>query len=130
MASILNDTKKSLGLADDYEAFDQEIIMHINSVFGDLNQLGLGPNEGYEIADATNEWNEFILDEPRYNSVKSYMHLRVKMLFDPPTLGYLITAIEKVIEKMEWRLNVAREDIVYPVPPEPDEGVVLDGGEL
>lgn len=125
--SILNDVKQALGLAADYTPYDAEITMHINSVFGDLNQLGLGPEAGYSIVNASDEWSEFIGTEARYNGVRSYVFLKVKMLFDPPTLGYLITANEKVIEKMEWRLNVAREDIDHPMP-DPTPEVSLEDG--
>lgn len=131
MSSILTDTKAALGIAADYEAFDTELVMHINSVIADLDQLGIGPTEGpgYEIVDDTNEWSELLEDETRYNAAKSLMYLKVKMLFDPPSVGYVLTAYEKMIEKAEWRLNVAREVIVYPTPPDEDI-VVLDGGEL
>lgn len=121
MSSILTDTKKALGLAEDYTAFDPEIIMHINSVLADLNQLGIGPATGLAIANATTEWDELLGSELRYNAVKSYTNLRVKMLFDPPNLGYVITAMEKEIEKAEWRINVAREDIDHPQPAEEAE---------
>jgi len=110
MASILNSTKKALGLAEDYTPFDPEIIMHINSVLGTLNQLGIGPEMGYAIADATPTWEEFLGNDPRLNPAQSYMYLRVKFLFDPPDVGYLVTAFEKQIEQLEWRLNVVRED--------------------
>lgn len=111
--SILTSTKKVLGLSEDYTVFDEDIIMHINSVFSTLTQLGVGPAEGFMIEDATAEWDDFIPgapDDPQFNSVKSYMFLKVSMLFDPPQTSYLITAKEKQIEELEWRLNVHREE--------------------
>jgi hypothetical protein len=131
--SILNTTKKALGLEADYTPFDSEIIMHINSVFGTLNQLGIGPIEGYAITDASNTWDEVIATDLRLNGVMSYMYFRVKMLFDPPSTGYVMTAMEKMILEMEWRLNTAREDIDYPMPIDgevvpPSSEIVYDGG--
>lgn len=112
--SILGDVKKALGLAADYEAFDADITMHINSVFADLNQLGVGPEAGYAIATAADTWDELIGDEKRLNAVKSYVYLAVKMLFDPPSTGYVLTSMEKLIEKAEWRLTVAADEINNP----------------
>lgn len=122
--SILMTTKRTLGLAEDYTVFDEEIATHINSVFGDLHQLGIGPADGFEIESAEAKWEDFV-DDPIFSGIKSYMTLRVKMLFDPPTLGYLITAYEKMIEKAEWRLNVAREDQLVPSI---ENEIILDGG--
>lgn len=112
--SILDDTKKALGLAWDYAAFDSEIIMHINSVLADLNQLGVGPADGLIIVNSSDTWDELIASEKRLNHVKSYIHLRVKMLWDPPTVGYVLTSMEKMIEKAEWRVMVAQDEILNP----------------
>lgn len=128
--SILTTTKAALGLEESYVEFDPEITMHINSVLGDFNQLGLGPDDGFAITGATQTWEDFLGTEPRYDAAKSLMYLQVKMLFDPPTVGYVITAMEKMIEKAEWRVNIAREEIVHPAPPEDvdlEAEVVLDG---
>ena len=107
--SILNSVKKILGIAPDYDAFDTDIIIHINSVFASLNQMGLGPDEGFMIEDETTEWGSFLLDDMRLNSVKTYIYLRVRVLFDPPTTGFTLTAIQEQIKEFEWRLNVYRE---------------------
>lgn len=115
--SILTDTKKALGLADNYTAFDHEIIMYINSVLATLHQLGIGPGIGYAIANASDTWDELIADEKRLNSVQSYMYLRVKMLFDPPTVGFVLTAVKGMIEEAEWRITVAQDEIIHPPPP-------------
>src|SRR3954463_13065004 len=114
--SILTDTKKALGLAEDYTAFDPDIIMHINSVMSTLHQLGIGPPAGYAIINSGDTWDELIGDELRLNSVQSYMYLKVKMLFDPPSLGYVITAMEKLIDEATWRITVAQDEIVSPPP--------------
>lgn len=118
--SILTSTKKILGIAEDYTVFDLDIITHINSAFSILTQLGVGPAAGFMIDDATAVWTEFIVEEDfQYNSVKSYVFLRVRQLFDPPSTSYLISAVERQISELEWRLNVHREetDWVDPDPP-------------
>lgn len=107
--SILNNVKKILGIAPDYDAFDTDIIIHINTVFSTLNQLGLGPAEGFMIEDDSVEWGDFLLDDNRLNSVKTYVYLRVRVLFDPPTTGFTLTAVQEQIKELEWRLNVTRE---------------------
>lgn len=108
--SILISTKKILGLAEDYTAFDLDIITHINTAFSTLTQLGVGPVEGFMIEDERAEWDDYLNDDNQLNSVRSYVFLRVRQLFDPPTTSYLIDAMEKQIEQLEWRLNVHREE--------------------
>ena len=118
--SILISTKKILGIDKDYTVFDLDIITHINSAFSTLTQLGVGPAEGFMIEDDSAVWTDFI-DPPdfQYNSVKSYVFLKVKQLFDPPHTSYLITAVEKQIQELEWRLNVYREETGW-TDPDPD----------
>jgi len=108
--SILNSTKKILGIAEDYTAFDDDIITHINTVFATLTQIGIGPPEGFEIEDAQEVWSDFIDEDPRFNSIRSYVFLKVRMLFDPPTTSYLIDSMERQILELEWRLNVTHEN--------------------
>jgi hypothetical protein len=124
--SILNSTKKILGIAEDYTVFDLDIITHINSAFSTLTQLGVGPAEGFMIEDATAVWSDFIGNDVQYNSVKSYVFLKVRQLFDPPTTSYLIAAYDKQIEELEWRLNVYREGTEWTGELIPN---VLDGGD-
>lgn len=116
-ASILNSIKKILGIAEDYEHFDIDVITHINTVFSTLNQLGIGPDSGFMIEDATSTWEDFLGDDPRLNNVKTYVYLRVRLLFDPPTTSFAIEAMNKQIEEMEWRINTQRESTSW-VPPE------------
>lgn len=111
--SILNSVKKILGIASDYDAFDTDIIIHINSVFSTLNQLGLGPDEGFMIEDDSAVWGDFLLDDMRLNSVKTYVYLKVRILFDPPTSGFVLTALQEQSKELEWRLNVYREGRDY-----------------
>lgn len=117
--SILTSTKKILGIAEDYTVFDLDIITHINTAFSTLTQMGVGPVGGFSIEDADSEWEEFIGEDSRYDAVKSYVFLKVRQLFDPPTTSYLITAVEKQIQELEWRLNVNRETTDW-VDPDPD----------
>ena len=109
MESILTSIKKLLGIAEEYEHFDEDIIIHINSVLMILTQLGVGPSEGFRIEDETATWNDFIPDDVRLDSVKSYMHLKVKLLFDPPLSSAAIDSMNRMISEFEWRLNVAAE---------------------
>ena len=111
-SSILTSTKKVLGLAEDYTAFDLDIITHINTAFSTLTQLGVGPAEGFMIEDDTSVWSDFIEDDLQYNSVKSYVYLKVRFLFDPPSTGYLVSSYENQIKELEWRLNVHREEFI------------------
>lgn len=116
MASILGSVKKALGIAPDYTEFDVDLVMHINSVFSTLQQLGVGPVQGFMIDGETGQWEEYLAEQARFNMVRSYMVLKVRMLFDPPTLSYLVTAMEKQIDEYEWRLNVEREDTKWVNP--------------
>lgn len=122
--SILKGTKKILGIADDYDVFDLDIITHINTAFSTLTQLGVGPTAGFMIDDESEEWDDFIdpLIDPQYNSVRSYVFLKVRALFDPPTTSYLISATERQIAELEWRLNVHREETQW-VDPNPDPAI-------
>lgn len=103
--SILNDVKHTLALLPEQTAFDIDIIMHINSAISTLTQLGVGPVEGYMITGPNNLWGEFAND-PRLNAVKSYIFLKVKLVFDPPGTGFVLSSIERQIQELEYRINV------------------------
>lgn len=107
MTSILTSIKKLLGITAEDTSFDQDIIMHINTVFMVLQQLGVGPEEGYSISDENNNWDEFLPDQTKIEMVKSYMYLKVRLLFDPPSSTSVMEAINRSISEFEWRLNVA-----------------------
>lgn len=108
--SILLSIKKLLGLTEDYDSFDQDLIIHINSVFASLNQMGVGPESGFAITGSNEIWNDFFeyVDEKLQNSVKSYVYLKVRMLFDPPTSSVQMNAIENMAKEYEWRLYVLK----------------------
>ena len=105
--SILTSIKKMLGVAEDYTEFDEDIITHINSVFLNLTQLGVGPEEGFMIEDDTAIWEDFIDDSIQLQAVKTYMYLKVKLLFDPPLSSSVTESFTRMIAELEWRLNVA-----------------------
>lgn len=109
--SILTSVKKAIGLLEDYEHFDPEIVMHVNSVFSILTQLGVGPSDGFSISDSTTTWDEFIGDDPRFNLVQTYMFMKVKLLFDASSMSStLIDSYTKQCNEYEWRLNVEAEN--------------------
>jgi len=112
--SILETTKKALGLEADYDAFDSDIIMHINSVFNTLQQLGVGPEDSFFISDSEPTWAEFIGTQKNINAVKSLMYIRVRLLFDPPQTSFLLESLEKMAQEQEWRLNVQMEGVRHP----------------
>ncbi len=108
MTSILDDVKHMLGIVPEETAFDQDVIIFINSTFSTLTQLGVGPEIGFQITDNTLGWESFVTD-PRLNSVKSYVFLCVKMLFDPPETGFTQSAYERQKTEHEFRLNVVAD---------------------
>lgn len=111
MTSILTSVKKMLGIAEEYDHFDSDIIMHINSVFAILTQLGVGPKEGFFIEDDTTSWSDFIQSNSLLNPVKSYMYLKVKLLFDPSISSSVIESTNRLISELEWRINVAADKV-------------------
>lgn len=105
--SILDTVKKLLGLDTSYTEFDTDIIIHINSVFSILQQLGVGPEEGFKITGSSETWGEYTDDDLEIQDVISYMYMKVKMLFDPPTNSAILNSYKELISELEWRLNVA-----------------------
>ena len=108
--SILSSIKMMLGLPDEYNAFDLSIINHINSVFTILSQIGVGPAEGFMIEDKTAVWSDFIQDMSLYQLVKSYMVLKVQLLFDPPMSSAVMECYKAQINEYEWRLKTMAEN--------------------
>lgn len=112
MDSILTSVKKMLGIAEEYEHFDPDIIMHINSVFMILTQLGVGPSNGFSIHDKNTTWIDFIKNTKNIEAVKSYMYMKVRMMFDPPASSSVAEAMNRSISELEWRLNVEVEPVI------------------
>ena len=110
MESILTSIKKMLGIAEEYTHFDEDLIMHINSVFAILTQIGVGPSEGFSIEDKTDVWTDFIQDNKKLESVKSYTYMKVKLLFDPPINSSVIESMNRIISELEWRILISGEE--------------------
>lgn len=109
---ILTSVKKLLGIAEEYKHFDEDIIAHINSVFMILTQLGVGPSEGFSINDESAVWTDFIgEDNKNFQSVKTYVYMKVKLIFDPPLSSAVLESMNRTISELEWRLNVAADTI-------------------
>lgn len=108
--SILNSTKRFIGgISENDTSFDVEIIAHINTVISTLRQMGVGPKEGYSIKDANNTWTDYLGDSKILDSVKTYIGLKTRLIFDPPTNSAVVEAIKANIAELEWRLNITGE---------------------
>lgn len=131
--SILNSTKKVLGIDAAYDAFDIDITMQINSALSTLTQLGIGPDNGFAIVDASDTWNDFLLDDGnrlKLNNAKTYVYLRLRLIFDPPATSYVLTSFQEQVRELEWRMNITREHLKW-TDPEPVVVLperVIDGG--
>lgn len=110
MESILTSIKKLLGIAEEDTNFDRDLIMHINSVFMILTQLGVGPSKGFSIKDENDVWSDFIPEQSSLEAVKSYVCMKVRLMFDPPLSSAVADAINRNISELEWRLNVGAEN--------------------
>lgn len=106
MGSILNDVKKMLGIEIEDDSFDSELLLHISSVFMILNQLGVGPMNGYVVQDVDQTWSDFFGSRTDIESVKSYVYLKVRLMFDPPSSSFVLESINKMASELEFRLNV------------------------
>jgi hypothetical protein len=119
--SILTSTKKVLGIAEDYEVFDPDILMHINSILAVVRQLGVGPTGGFpSVQDADTVWTDFYGDDPDYDLIRTYVFLRVRILFDPPATSFLLDALTQQYKELEWRINMKREVDLAARPTLPD----------
>ena len=118
MESILTSIKKLLGIMSDYTNFDDDIIIHINTAFAMLNQLGVGPEGGFMIVDANSRWEDYTT-EKNLNMVKTYIYLKVRLLFDPPTSSALIESINRTLSEIEWRIFLEGD-------PKPEEELASD----
>ena len=114
--SILHDVKQMVGQEWDDLTYDLDIKTHINATFLELQQIGVGPAGGFEIDDENTLWDAYLGANKNLNAVKSYIYIRVRLLFDPPTNSFLVESLQKQIDKLEWRLMVEMDP---PVPPSP-----------
>lgn len=113
MQSILTSIKKLLGIMEDYKHFDPDLIVCINSTLSILTQLGVGPTDGFAISDESAVWTDFVPEDARLEFIKSFVHLKVRLLFDPPLNSAVIESINRMLSELEWRIMVA-------VDPDPD----------
>lgn len=108
--SILTSIKKLIGMTEDYDVFDIDIVMHINSVFMILYQMGVGPSKPFSITDKDDVWTDFLpKDDDNFNAVQTYVYLKTKIVFDPPSNSIIMQANKDMISELEWRLNVNAE---------------------
>ena len=121
--SILKTIKQLIGCPDDFEQFDLDLIVHINSAFATLTQLGVGPKEGYRITGADNEWSEFEDDIQKLSLIKDYVYIKTRLLFDPPTSGSLMDSLKEQLKEMEWRLYILYD----PISEDDEKGKSDDG---
>lgn len=122
--SILTSTKKALGIEDDDTSFDPDVVMYINAALSELHDLGIGPELGFTITDKTATWDDLLGDTKLFEDVKTYVYLFVRLIFDPPSTSFGISAMEKQIEKRAWLINARREGALHPMTDEsvnPDE---------
>lgn len=108
--SILTSIKKLLGITEEQTDFDMDIIIHINTTLTILNDLGVGPEEGFVIEDSSTTWDEYITDRRKFDKIKTYVYLKVRLYFDPPQNASLKEAMEKQAAELEWRLNTSAEN--------------------
>ena len=113
---ILVSTKKGLGIPEDYTAFDIDVMNHINAAFSVLNQLGVGPSEGFMIESSNDSWMDFTEDNVMLNMVKTYVYLKTKILFDPPATSFLIEAMNEQLAEYEQRISYQREGESWTTP--------------
>lgn len=108
MESILTSVKQLLGIMEEYEHYDADIILHINTVFMILRQIGVGPEEGFSISDKSTTWDEFVPTK-MIEAVKTYTYLKVRLLFDPPASSIVTESVNRMITELEWRINLEME---------------------
>jgi hypothetical protein len=131
--SILTSVKKNLGYEEDDTSFDPDIRMFTNTVLATLNQIGVGPENGFQIEDKSATWDDLLgATDPRLNFVQTYVYVKVRLIFDPPTSSFGIKAMEDVAKELEVRIYLLREADKWiasnPSLSDDDEDIVLDGG--
>lgn len=128
--SILNNIKKLLNIGEDNTPFDTDVRIHINTAFMALNQIGLTPEHGFSITGPEEKWSDLLVDETRLEAVKTYVYLRVRLLFDPPAHAFLLDSLQEQLKEMYWRLSVMREYTVFPTEDPPADAEVDGGGPI
>ena len=116
--SSLKTIKQLIGGPDDFEQFDLDLTIHINSAFATLTHLGVGPKEGYRITGPDNVWSEFEEDAQELSLIKDYVYIKTRLLFDPPTSGSLMDSLKEQLNEMKWRLYI----LYYPISEDDEKG--------
>ena len=129
MESILTSIKAMLGITEQYTHFDAELIMHINSAFSILTQIGVGPSAGFSIQDSYATWTDFMETDSRLELVKTYMFKKVKFMFDPPDRSVIASAMEREIAEYEFRLSVAAEEVASDITTIGGQDFIIDWGD-
>ena len=129
MESILTSIKAMLGITEQYTHFDAELIMHINSAFSILTQIGVGPSTGFSIQDDYATWSDFMPTDPRLEMVKTYMYKKVKFIFDPPDRSVIADALKRDIDELEFRLSVAVDEVNKGVTTVTGQDFIIDWGD-
>jgi len=129
-ASILKSIKKMLGVGDDDDSFDLDIMTHINTAISTLTDLGVGPADGYVVDDVEDDWDDFVpdADKVKQSKIKTLVYIKTRLAFDPPESSYLLDALDKQKTELEWRLSVNREETGW-VDPNPPVTVPESGGQ-
>ena len=109
MDSVLLTIKKLLGIDSDYTHFDKDSIIHINSVLMALNQIGVGPDEPVTISSEMDTWSNILGDTKNLEAIKTYVYIKVRILFDPPSSSFVLEALKRQADEIEWRLNMQTE---------------------
>lgn len=109
--SILNSEKKLLGIDKEYHVFDDDLIIHINTIFGTLHQLGVGPSEQFIIKDENDFWEDFSTEGTLIHEVKTYMYLNLRLLFDPPANSFVYSGMKQQADEYTWRLAVKADEV-------------------
>ena len=104
--SILTSIKKLMGLTEEYDAFDQDILILINSVLFELEQIGVKAKEGFVLSDKTAVWSDYSDDDRLLNALKPYIYMKTKLTFDPPTSSGALDSMNRIIDRFEWRINL------------------------
>ena len=107
--SILTSTKIAMGVIPEYDSFDNQILMLINSAFSTLSQVGVGPDDGFSIDDDSTTWNEYLDGKRILNMVIQYVHIYVRLSFDPPQNSFAVQSMKDQLNELIWRINVQAE---------------------
>lgn len=108
--SILVTTRKLIGPNGNYDVFDEDLLVHINSFFEVLTQCGVGPEEGFRVIDENTKWSDFTTNGEEYAMARQYIVLRTRLAFDPPASSFAMDSLKKIADEMEWRMYIKAQE--------------------